>query len=114
MKQDHFYCGQFYAHNQNLQTEAQVLSNFYSGQFYVHNQNLQTEDQILSNFYPGQFYVHNQKKQTEAQILSPALYIDLFMIFEYAFISRSYIIVLRTICVRKFFLLVCLKEKAKK
>ena len=76
MKQDHFYCGQFYAHNQNLQTEAQVLSNFYSGQFYVHNQNLQTEDQILSNFYPGQFYVHNQKKQTEAQILSPALYID--------------------------------------
>ena len=78
MKQDHFYCGQFYAHNQNLQTEAQVLSNFYSGQFYVHNQNLQTEDQILSNFYPGQFYVHNQKKQTEAQILSPALYIDEF------------------------------------
>ena len=76
LKQDHFYCGQFYAHNQNLQTEAQVLSNFYSGQFYVHNQNLQTEDQILSNFYPGQFYVHNQKKQTEAQILSPALYID--------------------------------------
>ena len=28
---------------------------------------------------------------------------NLFMIFEYAFISRSYIIVLRTICVRKFF-----------
>ena len=38
---------------------------------------------------------------------------NLFMIFEYAFISRSYIIVLRTICVR-IFLLVCLKEKAKK
>merc|ERR1712018_331641 len=35
--------------------------------------------------------------------------------FEYAFISRSYIIVLRTICVRKFFLLVCLFEgKGKK
>ena len=84
MKQDHFYCGQFYAHNQNLQTEAQVLSNFYSGQFYVHNQNLQTEDQILSNFYPGQFYVHNQKKQTEAQILSPALYIDTFLFADSA------------------------------